>query len=151
MRAFRFPLEPVLSYRRQVEEARKRDFAQAHRAVIEHQQALQRLYAEESTAQADLRTMAATQLNIQDVLAQRRYLTAIARRITQGREQLQKRMQEQTLARAAYLQASRDRRVLERLRERRWEEYRVLVRRDEQKEMDEVAGRVRRLQLAGEA
>lgn len=151
MKAFRFALEPVLSYRRQVEEAKKRAFALARRAAQEHHHALQRLFAEESSAKEDLRRMESSLLDLSEVLAQRRYLTAIARRIAQGREQLQKRTQEQAAARAAYIGASRDRRVLERLRERRWEEYRVRSDREEQKDLDEVAGRMRRPRMAGGA
>ena len=141
MKAFRFSLEPVLSYRRQVEEMRRREFALAFRATQEHLQRLQGLFAEEARAKEELRVLEGRRLELAPVLALRRWLTAVGRKIVQAREQVQRRSEEQAAARAAYVKASRDRRVLERLRERRHADWSRAEAREEQKVMDEVAGR----------
>ncbi len=142
MRAFRFSLEPVLSYRRQVEELRKREFALAHRAAQEQLQVLQRLYAEEGSAKDDLRDLE-RRLEIVDVLAQRRYLFGLGRRIQNGREVYRQRTEVQARARGAYVESRRARRVLERLRERKLSDWSMLTVREEQKLTDEVAARAR--------
>ncbi len=144
MRSFRFSLEPVLSYRRQVEEMRKREFALAHRAMREHMERLQSLFVEEARVKGDLRVQEAGALDLGEIRAQRRYLAAVVRRIVAAREQAQRRAEEQAVARAAYLKAGRERRVLERLRERRHEDWAREASREEQKFMDEIAGRTRR-------
>jgi flagellar FliJ protein len=144
MKAFRFSLEPVLSYRRQIEDLRRREFALAHRAAQEQQRALLHLYGEEARAKEELREIE-RRLDLPEVLAQRRFLAGLARRIQHGRDLHRQRSESQARARAAYVEARRARRVLERLRERRLAEWSLLGAREEQKLMDEIAACGRRL------
>lgn len=142
MKAFRFSLESVLSYRRQVEEMRKREFALALRAAQEQQAALHGFYADEARAKEELRDIE-RRFEVADMLAQRRWLAALARRIAHARDLLRQRTEAQVKARGAYVQARRATRVLERLRERRKEDWSLQVTREEAKLMDEVAAATR--------
>lgn len=142
MKAFRFPLETVLSYRRQIESDRKRAFALSLKALHEHEAALQVLFVTEAQGKEDLRAMESRALDLAEVLAQRRWLGVLARRIVAARERLQIRQAAHQQARQAFLEAGRARRVLERLRERRHDDYLTAVAREEQKEMNEIAARV---------
>ena len=143
MKEFHFSLENVLSYRLQIEEAKKREFAMAHQATFAQLLALQDFYVLESKGKVELRAIESKprDLRLEDILAQRRYLGSIAQKIVHARGLVQKRAQEEEVARRAYVQARKDRRLLERLRERRRGDYDYEVGREERKEMDEVASR----------
>jgi len=69
------------------------------------------------------------------------YLSALAVRRNEQSTRLAGLNEAITTAQADYLAARRDHRAVESLRERDWTVYRAAVLHEEQKEMDEIAGR----------
>lgn len=145
MKAFAFSLDPVLRYRRQVEEDRQRVFSLAHRAVREQEMAIVRLLGDLEKAKTEMRGIEAAAFSIREIAAQQRHIRGLELRLARAREALPPLLARSADARAALLQATKDREAIERLRARRLREWNYAASVEEQKTLDEIAlGVVRR-------
>lgn len=143
-RTFSFKLAPVLRYRKQVEDNRKRELAAARAAVAGQRKLLKQLQEEEVKCKADIARLEKGRVDIQDVLAHRRFLNALQRRQAVGFQDLQRLLNNESEALRALVEATKARKVIERLRERRYTTYLQEVATEERKFLDEVgAGRQR--------
>lgn len=138
MRRFSFSLEPVLRYRTQAEQQRRRELAEAQQAVLEQQDELQNLVLSEQGQMSEMRLIHGGPLDVPLLLRFQQYLHHLARRIEESVQQLKKRMETREERRLVLVAASKQRRVLERLRERRWQEYQLELGREEQRMLDEI-------------
>lgn len=135
MPKFEFPLEPVLSYKRSLEEMLQFQLAQlvqqAHRAR-ELRDALSRALEER---RADLRSlMAHGRLDVEEVVQHQRFLERLAQRLRE-QEALVARLEAQVAAkREELLQVRQEEAMLETLKERQFQRF--------QRELDRVAMRV---------
>ncbi|GEM_PF-7071044 len=139
---FRFRLERLLEIRRILEETKRREFADANRAVEDQQQAILRLIVEEESTKVELRGLKSKELDLTAVRIREQYLNLLSRKITEAYRGLQTRQLHRSEKRRELVGAMQGVRVLERLRERRRGEYDVAIARDEQKFLDEVASRM---------
>ncbi|MBI3099746.1 MAG: flagellar export protein FliJ [Planctomycetes bacterium] len=145
MKAFAFPLDPVLRYRRQVEDDRKRTFGLAHRAVREQEMAIVRILSELETAKTEMRNLEGGAFSMREIAIQQRHLRGLELRLGRVRGSLPPLLARAADARAALLQATKDREVIERLRVRRLREWNYAASVEEQKSLDEIAlGVIRR-------
>ncbi|MDQ7779296.1 MAG: hypothetical protein RDV41_06255, partial [Planctomycetota bacterium] len=119
-RAFRFKLQPVLNLRKQVEDEKARDLAAARRAVAAQKELMRRLRAEEIGCKADIARLERGRVDVQDVLAHRRFLNVLLKRQTLGGQDLQRLIGAENSAREALVEATKARKVMERLREKRF-------------------------------
>ena len=141
MKRFRFQLETLLRVRREREEERKRRLAEAQRLVMEQKGRLTELFDEESReTEAQRRLRQGGVIDLQEVRARMLYSRAVVRRIQEGFDALQDRVADEGIRRTDLLRAAQERRVLEKLRERKWESWRYEAGREEQKRLDEIAG-----------
>ena len=142
---FEFRLQPVLRWRALQEDETKRAFAEANRAAEEVRMTIRSLQAERAGAQGEIRDLYEAGQGFQDVVETYRYVNALERQIAgQGRKlaELEKALDEK---RQALIEARTRRQALEHLRERRQEDHRRLVDREEQAGMDEQGLQLRRL------
>ena len=135
---FKFPLDPALRYRRHLEGEKKRALAKARRAVLEQNRLLLELLREEGQGKEEFRKLKVGQTGVQRLRLQEQYLNALSRRIRREFEGLQRRLLAEEQARRELVEARKQVRVLERLRERREADYRYELGREEQKELDET-------------
>jgi flagellar FliJ protein len=142
MKAFRFPLAPVLEYRRQVEDSVKREFAFARKEVILQKQRISLLETEREEAGDELKRMEIAELNVISIIAQRRYMSSVERRIRKGTDDLARLRTVEEQKRQALIKATKDRKAMEKLRERRHAEYLYQAGREELKFLDEVGARM---------
>jgi flagellar FliJ protein len=148
MRKFEFRLQSVLDYRQTLEDARLRDFAEAQAKVYEQNEYLKRKFAEEDKGKLDLKAMNEDHLNVIQIRLQMSHLAAIARQIQLGYQELQMRMRLQEDARLALIEARKNRRALELLKEKKHKAWEQEARREEQKMFDEIAGSRHRRETA---
>lgn len=142
MKRFEFRLESLLGLRRHAEESAKRAFGAARSAADRQAEDVKRFEAAEAEAKTGLRgASGATELRIADVLAHQRFVAAQARRAASERKRLADLDAAAAKAREAFVAASRDRKALDRLRERRESEWSAEALKDEQKALDEAASR----------
>lgn len=144
MKTFQFNLESVLRLRHQVESQRKLDLAVAARAVTLHQRRMAGWFAEQEETRAALTALKAPVpgprvLDLDRIRIHEGYLNSLARWVRQGFADLLRLRAEEEFRRQALLKASRERRVLERLRERRLDAWRYAADVEERKFLDEVA------------
>ena len=151
-RVFKYKLEPVLRYRKRLEEGKRRVLAKARRAVMEQNQVLLQLLRDEGNAKKDfgemkkLPTLLVGRLRLQE-----QYINSLARRIRQEYRVLQEKLLAEASARRDLAEARKKARVLEKLKDRRKADYDYELKRIERKEMDEVGLNVFRRRGGGEA
>lgn len=144
MRRFEFRLDPVLNLRRAAEDAAKRAYADARRAAALQAAALADLQAAERRAKDDLRdAQRARELRVDNLMAHQRFTFSLARSIAAARRKLAELETAANAARDALVAAARDRKALEKLRERRHQEWTADSLREEQKILDEIGQSVR--------
>jgi flagellar FliJ protein len=143
-RAFRFELEGVLSYRRMIEEEAHREFLLAQQRLDLAGEALARLFLYRTEAQGDLAGREGGSFDVAEVLRYHDYLKGLVERIAEAQVELAGLERERNARRSVLSQASRDRKVIEKVRDRRRQAWRSDVERDEQKETDEVGAQLHR-------
>jgi flagellar FliJ protein len=141
MRRFRFSLETLLKVRRQLEEARQRELALAQGA---RDRALQALGGLDGSLKALLLQRAGERQGRLD-LAQEAWHAdrhqSLLRSMALARTALAQREMELDLARQRAVEAARERRVLEKLEEKQLQEHQLLMVREEQGLLDDLAQR----------
>ncbi len=143
-RAFRFKLAPVLRYRKQVEDDRTRELAAVRAAVAGQRRLMRQLYEEEIRCKAEITRLEKGRVDVQDVLAHRRFVNTLQRRQRIAYQDLQRLLTNESDALQALIKAIKARKVMERLRDRRYAAYQHEVAVEERNFLDEVgAGRAR--------
>jgi flagellar protein FliJ len=139
---FQFPLQPLLDWRKRVEEEKQRDFAACRRAVDESARELDRLAAARwqcaRQLAASARRRPAADLRLRDA-----HLRSLDVAIDDERRRRCDHEAALGRARAELITASRERRVIERLKERQWRLFEAEEARREELELDESNARNR--------
>ena len=143
MASFAFQLDPVLQQRKLVEEQRQRELAAVQAEYAELEAQLRALDQEVRTSEADLRTNRLTgRLDLSFLAAHRRFTLAMQRRavaLAQQMAAVRKRVDD---ARAALTEAAKQRKILEKLRERRQAQWSEEAYRKEMAALDEISARI---------
>jgi flagellar FliJ protein len=134
---FTFNLQPLLEVRERIEDDRKREYAGG---LAEHRVVLSRLQAAENELQASLARLRSDNMRrdpraFEDAFAEVSYLREllqVARRHVHESEQRLQRLRESLLA------ATKDKNVMEKLKERRKEQYMEARRLREEEEIDDA-------------
>ena len=141
MKKFRFSLETVLKVRRQAEEARQRELAEAQ---AQRDRALMQLGADERALRGLLAEQSAGRTGKLDLAAEAWYQArqiSLLNAISHGKADLLAKEEALDLARAKAVEAARERRVLEKLEEQQLAEHLEKLNREEQGLLDDLAQR----------
>ena len=134
MRRFRFSLEAVLRYRRTMEELRRQALAGiqqelvACEATLAHLAATMKRIAEETPPAWDTGLL----------LQREQYQQVLAQRIAEARVEREQILGRMDAARKALVTATKERKAVERVRERHYQRYLKEVAAEEQKLLDDV-------------
>ncbi len=139
MKRFQFNLQAVLDLRKQLEEERKRALSASQKDLFEQQGRLYAYLLDEKKGKEELRRMEQSTLDLPQVMAQRRYLLGLTRRISGAHQELSRLLIIEREKREEVVKASKERKVLEKLKERKVAEYDHLLSVEEQKVLDEIA------------
>jgi len=139
-RKFRFPLVPVLAHRERIEEEKQQALAARTSELREAQRELAHLDAEFRRYSAALRESHAD-LSSDQLRAHYAHLEYLDRRIVMQHAAISALASAVERARAELVEARKDRKVIEKLKEQRLEAHRALLAADEQKELDESNSR----------
>lgn len=140
---FAFRLERLLEIRRTFEDRLKRELGAANRAIYDKQRDILQLLVEEDRTKVELRRIKIRELDLVEIRMNEQYLNAVGRKIVREYRTLQQLQEAATAKRRELTEASKGVRVLERLREKKFEEWRRETDLEERKFLDEVASRVR--------
>ena len=141
MKRFTFALQPVLEVRERRERERMQRLAEAQLAL---QGALERLTALERERDVGVLTVRERhgQLDLEELQAYYSHLEHLAGEIALQRERVAAARGQVDAARADLVAASTEKRVVERLRERRYESFRHEERLAEQRQVDDDNARI---------
>lgn len=143
MARFVFKLEALLEARQRAEKDRQRELAERAAVVVECEQQLKNLDTQVKTATDDVRENHLTgKLDLNFLAAHRRFLGAMQRSamdVVQKLANASKRVDE---ARVVLVEAAKQRKVIEKLREKQLERWKAEQARRELADLDEVGGQI---------
>lgn len=145
MPRFTFKLEAVLEQRKSAERQRQRDVAAAQQALLKLQAEIDALAAMSRSSAAELRSSG---LSAAALAAHQRFILSMRHKGAALRQQQSAAERELSDAQAALTEAAKQRKVMEKLREREHAKWMEAERRRDAQEADDVA---RQIQLAERA
>lgn len=135
MKRFTFSLENILKYRQSIEAQERELLARALQKEHLEESRVQELAREKYTY---LSTYDFHKSNINNMRQQESYLTSLDLRIENQQQQLDQAKRLSNTLRVKVVTATSDRKILENLKERHLEEYRLELSRTQQKILDDV-------------
>ena len=141
---FTFRLDPLISIRDNVLKEKQAELAKAYEAqrIIEQKQ-LDTERSIEANLQSAREMQQLGKVDVTLLLGIRRYDMFLASQLDEIRRHIAMIAEEIEIRRQAVIEANKELKIIEKLKERKREEYRVEERRKETIEMDEIAGRKR--------
>lgn len=140
MGKFKFSLEPVLGHRERIEDKKQQVLAERVRELKAAENELARLNGEFKRYSARLRDHHAS-LSTEELRWHYAHLEYLDRCMTMQHGLIVQCRRAVERARADLVTASKDRKVIEKLKDKRLEEYRLLQHAREQKELDDTNNR----------
>ncbi len=140
MKRFQFSLERVLRVRRIREKQRQREITVASQAWEKEKQRLQAMQMEEERSLQVLDSLQEEGVNPVMITLAHNSLEGQRQRRQRQQTKVQSAGQRVEHCRTALIKAMRSKRIMEKLREYRLEEYWLETERSEQKALDEIAG-----------
>ncbi len=150
MTKFSFRLQAVLKLKSQLEEKAKGEFAMAMLKLQAERRKLQQIQQEQSGCMEELRQHEETGITVGRLKEFNAYIMLLRDHITEQKIAVNEARENADKHREKLIKAVQEREILEKLRERKYEEFLQSVRKDEQKHLDEVAGYKYYLGMAGE-
>ncbi|MBI4714373.1 MAG: flagellar export protein FliJ [Nitrospirae bacterium] len=138
MNRWKFPLETVLDYRKSLEEQARREFMEAKEALELEERRLGVLEAARRKSADDLKARQTRSADPRELLLYHGYLQQVGREIELQQRRVTEVMRRYTDKRETLLSTSKDKKVLEKLKERKEDLSRVRVRREERRRLDET-------------
>jgi flagellar FliJ protein len=140
MRKFKFSLEPVLDHRERIEEEKQQIFAARRRELQDAEHELARLNGDFRRFSTTLREEHA-RLSTEELRWHYAHLEFLDRCITMQHAVISQRRAAVDRARRELVEASKERKVMEKLKDKRFEEHQTLEASLEQKELDDANNR----------
>lgn len=148
MKPFRFPLLAILTLREEREQERQRQYADRLRAVESVQRALAAVQTELAALAAEHATRLGQGAQAQDLRRLDQYRHVLDGRLSRLHQDLAAARRAADAAWQALLKATQDRQALEKYQERLRRAHAHAVTREEQRLLDDLAGRVPTLAAA---
>jgi flagellar FliJ protein len=149
MAQFHFQLQGVLEHRERIEKDRQRDLAAAQAAMVRLNGELQAIDREvqQNTAQVRDHHLVG-RLDMAFLAAHRRYMLGMRRKVVGLAQKISSQQQVVAAARDALAEASKQKKILEKLREKRHEQWMEALARREAAALDELTTQLSFRQLA---
>jgi flagellar FliJ protein len=140
MRRFRFRLETLLRVREQKEKMKQREFAEEVRKVTEVKNEISDIETAADAALDELGKKAKIEFDPREVVDYYRYIFNMQRYSASRNRVLDEMMVEYEKKREELVAASREKRVMENLKDRHFKTWKREATREDQRIMDEIAG-----------
>lgn len=135
---FYFRLQSILDYRKQIEEQQALELANIKNRLDREQKTLNKVKKERAALTARLENMGESSLCAADVSVFFSYIHRMKKQENLQKEVICKVEKELETQRQAFVNASRKRKILDTVKEKKLAEYRLDLIRREQKELDEA-------------
>ena len=135
---FNFRLQPVLKHRKQLEERLMLEFADIKRNLYFEKETVEKLRRERADLISRLKKMGESKLSAADVSIYLSYISYMKDEENHREEIIRQIGKELEEKRIKLVNASRKRKILEIIKEKKLKEYRLSLTKREQKELDEA-------------
>ena len=136
---FNFVFEKVLGHKRTMEDIARRDWSEAQAIADKSMRELEKMYAQVDSARVRASELETTGGRLGPELSQiDEFINGQKIRIERHREKVRELLGEAERLQAILVEAAKERKTFEKLKERRLEEYRGLKKKLELKEVDEL-------------
>jgi flagellar FliJ protein len=139
MRKFHFSLTTVLKVRQQAEKRTKQEYLDQKKSLQFEMQHLETLLTALSQCESEARPADNEFLDLVLARAQRNYLALLEKKILKTRERIRWLEEDLTRLQIAWMEAQKAVKVLERLKERKYADYRKNAQQQEQKFIDDIS------------
>lgn len=139
MKRFKYRLQPLLNVKSHVERERQKEHALAEERVMRQKEQLSQVDAQRKAAVVKHRAGLMGSISITNMLVYSRYLLKLKKSTLAGLETLRGLMKNAEEKRLNLVEASKERQIYEKLKERQQDRYNKESARQEQKETDEIA------------
>jgi len=139
MKKFKYRLEPILKIKSHAEKQRQKEHAAALQQVYRQKEQLSAIDGERERTFAFQRTRLQGTIQTQQLLAASRYLVRLKRDTLTGSELLRGLERESERKRQMLVQAAKERKIYEKLRERQQTKFNQEVEQHDRKALDEMA------------
>jgi len=139
MRKFKFKLQPVLKHRQKKEDILKKELAEIRQLYEKEKQLLEQLKSKLAELQEELRVKQCSSVDASDIAVCSNYIDRVQREIETQVSRVADIAKEVIKAQERLMQASRDKKVLEKLHDKKYEEHKQESERIEQGLIDEIA------------
>lgn len=143
MKKFSFSLDKVLDYKIQVEDNLRNEHAGAVKAVVNKEEEIQSMEARHHGYMQDMEAVKLHGCRIQELLIYEGYLEKSKQNIEEQKEVLEYLKYQEEKKRNQVIEAKRERTSIDKLKEKKKDEYDFLVRKDEEKYIDEFVANSR--------
>lgn len=138
MGRFQFRMENILSLRQKLEDKKKQEYGDANRKLQIENQKKQQLLDESAYVSKDLCDKMKEQIIPEEIISYNQYLKLLKRKTVEQDQVVRKAASFAEKKREELLDAVKQRKMLESLKEKRWTEYKEEENREEQKIIDEI-------------
>lgn len=139
LKKFQFSLARVLNVRETNEELKKEEFQSAQTYYNEQQQALNELFNEKRNLQQDIEDQAKNKMKMNKIIQYYNYLSDLDEQITIQQDVVNRAEQQVEEAKQNWIEAKKQKKILEKLQERQYQEYKNEYLKSEQKKLDELS------------
>jgi flagellar FliJ protein len=139
MDSFNFRLQPVLEHRRRLENQAKQELARAKVAEHQAREVLTSMEVAFGDGQSDMADARRAEIDTSEVAVYQRYLDRLKQDIAEQDGIVTTLHIHSEQRRSEVIDGMKARKVVEKLKERQYQEYRIEVNRYEQKQVDEFA------------
>lgn len=141
MKQFKFRLEKVLRYKRQIENRKKQTLSERNAELNIQKNSLLELHEQKSLYQKKFSSLFKGKINVYGLVFSARFLDRLSKNILHQNDQVKKSEDKLKKAKLELREAMRDRKKYERIKEKRKLDHEYEMRRAEQKEFDEFGTR----------
>lgn len=139
MRKFRFELQPVLDTRRLKEDLAKRALSEAEERLNRARARVKKIEDRIRCETAYLKTLASAEVDPEKIIASERYIERLKAELVVAQHDVEACEAETARLRAALVERMKERKAMERLRDKAYERYKYEAARQEQAFLDELA------------
>ncbi len=137
MKKFRFSLDKVLDYKKQMEDNLRTEHAAAVRAVIKKEEEIEIMETKHQSIVEELEEAKQIGCRIEDLMIYESCLDSSNRRIKEQKEMLEILRQQETEKRNEVIEAKKERTSIDMLKDKKQSEYNFLVQKDEERFIEE--------------
>ena len=138
---YRFNLQVLLDYRKRIEEGLQIELSQVQRKLEKEKQLLTAYHREKRYYEEELVRREEKEIDVSEALLYRDYLRGMRIRIKEQRDMVAKAKGDLDIKQNELLNATKKRKVLEKVKEKEWKRFKEILERKEHIFIDEVGMR----------